>query len=89
MYLHAGNNRILRSGSIIGVFDMDSATVGTDTKNFLRRSEKNGLAESAAEELPKSFVLYNKPNGSKSEYRIMFSQISTSALISRMKISSI
>ena len=66
---------------------MDSATVGSDTKQFLRKAEKSGLAESAAEELPKSFILYKteKNVGEKDEHRIMFSQISTTALISRMK----
>lgn len=81
MYLHAGNNKILRSSRIIGIFDLDTSTRGEDTKNYLRQAEKNGVAESAAEELPKSFILYDDEEGKTA--RVMFSQISTSALISR------
>ena len=81
MYLHAGNNKILRSSRIIGIFDLDTSTRGEDTKNYLRQAEKNGVAESAAEELPKSFILYDDEDGKTA--RVMFSQISTSALISR------
>ena len=82
MYLHAGNNKILRSSRIIGIFDRDTSSRGDDTKEYLRAAEKNGLAESAAEELPKSFILYEDEDGKTA--RVMFSQISTSALVSRI-----
>ena len=82
MYLHAGNNKILRSSRIIGIFDLDTSSRGDDTKEYLRAAEKNGLAESAAEELPKSFTLYEDEDGKTA--RVMFSQISTSALVSRI-----
>ena len=82
MYLHAGNNKILRSSRIIGIFDLDTSSRGDDTKEYLRAAEKNGLAESAAEELPKSFILYEDEDGKTA--RVMFSQISTAALVSRI-----
>ena len=82
MYLHAGNNKILRSSRIIGIFDLDTSSRGDDTKEYLRAAEKNGLAESSAEELPKSFILYEDEDGKTA--RVMFSQISTSALVSRI-----
>jgi hypothetical protein len=81
MYLHAGNNKILRSSRIIGIFDLDTSSRGEDTKNYLRAAEKNGLAESAADELPKSFILYDNEDGKTA--KVMFSQISTSALVAR------
>ena len=81
MYLHAGNNKILRSSRIIGIFDLDTSSRGDDTKEYLRAAEKKGLAESAAEELPKSFILYEDEDGKTA--RVMFSQISTAALVSR------
>lgn len=94
MYLHAGNNRILRSSSVIGIFDLDTASRGTDTKNFLRRAERSQKTESAAEELPKSFILFAEiPPGKRVAFgpssaasagsRILFSQISASALKAR------
>lgn len=42
---------------IIGIFDMDSATVSSDTRKFLRQREKKGMLTSTARDIPKSFVL--------------------------------
>ena len=39
MYLHAGNDKIIRTKSIIGIFDMDNATQSADTRDFLRRAQ--------------------------------------------------
>ena len=46
MYLHAGKNRVIRTKNIIGIFDIDKATVSEITKDFLRRVERDGLMES-------------------------------------------
>ena len=81
MYLHIGNGESIKTEDIIGIFDLDTSSRGEDTKNYLRKAEKSGLAESAAEELPKSFILYEDEDGKTA--KIMFSQISTSALVSR------
>ena len=80
MYLHIGSNRNIREKRIIGIFDADSATVSTITRKYLSEAEKNGAIEATNEELPKSFVLYRDGN----EYKICFSQLSTSALRGRM-----
>ena len=44
MYVHAGNSRIIRTKSIIGIFDMDTATMAPATREFLKRAEKDGRA---------------------------------------------
>ena len=79
MYLHVGNNKNIRTKDIIGIFDMDNATVSMITRKFLSDSQKRGEVESAVDEIPKSFILYKE----KGKYMICFSQISTSALIGR------
>jgi len=79
MYLHVGNGKNLRESKIIGIFDADTATVSPITRKYLSNAEKAGAVESAVEEIPKSFVLYD----SGGNYKICFSQISTSALIGR------
>ena len=58
----------VRRRDVIGVFDLDSATVSGVTKNFLSAAEKSGEIE-GTDNLPKSFILINK---SKSN-RIYFS----------------
>ena len=79
MYLHAGNNKNIRTRDIIGIFDADTATVESITRKYLSGAEKKELVISAKDEIPKSFILY-KENG---KYMICFSQISTSSLMGR------
>ena len=50
MYLHAGNNKLIRSKDIVGIFDMDNTTVGADTRDFLKRAEKEGHLELSKED---------------------------------------
>ncbi len=64
---------------IVGIFDMDNATVSAVTRKYLTRKEREKLSESATEDIPKSFVLYVD----KGEYKICYSQLSTAALKGR------
>lgn len=82
MYLHAGNNKIIRTKSIIGIFDMDNATLGADTRNFLKSTEKKGNLEFSKEEIPKSFIIYEKNEDTAA---VCISQLSTLSLASRIK----
>ena len=79
MYLHAGNGRLIRRRSIIGIFDMDTATVSPITRRMLSDMQKKGMVESAADELPKSFVVYRDGEQSK----LCLSPLSTAALRGR------
>jgi len=80
MFLHVGNNKNIRLSSVIGIFDMDNATLSAITRKYLGGMQKEGLVEAAIDELPKSFILYYE----NWDYRICFSQISSSALRGRM-----
>ncbi|MBE6637753.1 MAG: DUF370 domain-containing protein [Ruminococcaceae bacterium] len=77
MFLHAGNNKNLRLKEIIGIFDMDTATVSPDTKAFLKKADRMGQTEALFEEVPKSFLLTE-------DGKIYFSQISTQSLLGRL-----
>jgi hypothetical protein len=57
MYLNIGNDMSVRDKHIIGVFDMDTATISSETRRFLRGSEQSGKLRSVAKDIPKSFVL--------------------------------
>jgi hypothetical protein len=81
MFLHVGNNKNIRLRSVVGIFDMDNATLSAVSRRFLSQKQREGLVESAIEEIPKSFVLYKDGE----EYKICFSQLSTSALKGRMR----
>ena len=82
MFLHVGNNKNIRIKNVIGIFDMDNTTVSAVTRKYLTGKQKEGLVESAMDEIPKSFVLY-LDNG---KYKICFSQLSTTSLMGRMEI---
>ena len=80
MFLHVGNNKNIRLRDIVGIFDMDNATLSSVTRKYLSKKQKENLVESAILEIPKSFILYKE----KGEYHICFSQLSTSALRTRV-----
>ena len=81
MFLHVGNNKNIRLKQVVGIFDMDNATLSSVTRKYLSKKQKEGLVESAILEIPKSFVLYLE----KGEYKICFSQLSSSALRGRIE----
>ena len=80
MFLHVGNNKNIRIKNIVGIFDMDNATVSSITRKYLSSKQKEGVVESAIEEIPKSFVLYFEGG----EYKICFSQLSSASLKGRL-----
>ena len=83
MYLHIGNQINIRERDIVGIFDADRTTISWITRKYLSEAQKKELVSAANEEIPKSFVLYR--DRADGQYKIYFSQLSTSALYGRMK----
>lgn len=61
MYLYLGGNRLVRQAEVVGVFDLDTATVSRHTRDFLTKAERDGRVETVSYELPKAFVLCAPP----------------------------
>ena len=76
MYLHIGNGVSVKKKDIIGIFDLDTATVSKEGKHFINRMERSGLVEYNDFDLPRSFVLID--DGGK--YKIKLSRISVQGL---------
>ena len=57
MYLEIGNDLLIESRAVLGVFDLDNTSWSKRTRMFLEAAQENGELIDAAEELPKSFVL--------------------------------
>ena len=57
MYLHLGSDVVILKKSIVGIFDLDTATISKHTKNYLSKAEKEGRVITVSYELPKSFVV--------------------------------
>lgn len=62
MYLHLGNNIVINTDEIIGIFDTDNTTVSRQGKNFLPHAEDSGIIINAASDLPQSFVVTRRNN---------------------------
>ena len=57
MYLHLGNNIVVKTGDIVGVFDIDYCSVGKRTRDFLRAAQTSGSVVNVTGDLPKTFVV--------------------------------
>ena len=76
MYLHVGNGKSVKKKDIIGIFDLDTATVSKITKSFINESQKRGEVEYLDSDLPRSFILHDGREG----VRVRLSRISTQGL---------
>ena len=80
MYLHLGQDVVVRTEEIIGIFDMDNATVSRVSKRYLAMAEKAGRVVNITGELPKTFVVCGDREGKITVY---ISQISSATLRKR------
>ena len=81
MYLHVGNGISVRDEDIIGIFDLDTATVSRITKDFINKCQKNGEVEYLDNDLPRAFILLEEDK----KTRVRLSRISTSGLKIRLE----
>lgn len=79
MYLHLGNNRVVRKSAVVAVCDLDNTTGSRITRDYLARAEKNGEVINVAEDLPKTFVVCEE-NGKTVVY---LSQLAAATLLRR------
>lgn len=81
MYLYLGNDIVINSKRIVGIFDADNTTISKDTRKFLNLSEKNGRIINVSYELPKSFIVCI--DRKTREKRVYLCQLSPSTLQKR------
>lgn len=81
MYLHLGQDCIVRTRDILGIFDLDTASLSPHTRAYLAAAEKAGRVVAVAEELPKSFIVARLPDGLA--HTVYLSQISAGTLKKR------
>ena len=79
MYLHLGNDVIIKKEGIIALYDMDRTTISKRTRDFLTAFEKKGRLVYVTNDLPKSFIVYKDKDG----LCVYVSQVSTSTLLKR------
>lgn len=79
MYLHLGENTVVTTKSILGIFDLDTTTISKHTREYLAKAEKAGNVINVSEELPKSFIVCMENN----KTTVYISQISSRTLLKR------
>lgn len=80
MYIHIGNNVILRDDEIVGIFDMDTSTVKNTTVKYLSKMESQNKLISVSNELPKTFIVCCSTDKGKKVY---LSNLTSSTLVKR------
>lgn len=81
MFLHLGENTVVKMKDIVGIFDLDTTTVMKASRNFINTSSKNENVINVSYELPKSFVVCKEKK--EKEKRIYISQLSSQTLYKR------
>ena len=82
MFLHLGENVVVPVKDIIGIFDLQNTIYSSDTLQFLRLAEEDGFVERITDERPKSFIIAEVNNMSKT----YLSPISSTTLTRRSDI---
>ena len=79
-YLHIGMNVMVDPLRVIGIFDLDNTSTSQHTRRFLDGAEKEGVVQSACEDIPKSFVVCDHPYHRQIIY---LSQLNSQTLLKR------
>ena len=81
MYLHIGGGVTVKKKDVIGIFDLDSATVSKVTRKYISENQRLGNIKYEDYDLPRTFVLYEESG----EYKIRLSRISPTGLNKRIE----
>ncbi len=79
MYLHLGQDCVVKTKDIVAIFDLEKTSVSQITKNFLRGAGKKNIVTYVSDELPKSFIVLQTEHGEE----IYVSSISSTTLAKR------
>ena len=79
MYLHLGQDVIVRKKDIVGIFDIENASLSKHTKQFLAQATKSGRVCNVTYEMPKSFLVCEE----EGRVTVYISQISSRTLLKR------
>ena len=77
MYLHIGEDTVINTKNIIGIFDMDTSTVNKATRDYLSKAEKDKKVIYVNYDLPKSFIV--------TENNIYVRPLNTNTLLKRTR----
>lgn len=79
MYVHLGQDTVIRLDEIIGIFDLEKTTISHPTRDFLAGATARNEVVNVSPEMPKSFVIA----GERGRQQVYISQISPATLNKR------
>ncbi len=80
MFLHLGENVMIRTKDIVMIFNIETSSYSCDTTNFLKLAEEDGFVEKIGNEKLKSCIVAEISRKSK----IFLSPISSVTLLKRI-----
>ena len=80
MYLHLGQDVVVKTEQVVGIFDMENSTVSGITRQYLAKATKQGRVVNVSMEMPKTFIVCS---GKEKEITVYISQISAATLRKR------
>ena len=72
MYLNAGGDTLIKISDIIGIFDMDSASMEPKTRKYLENAQKKKRLIAVTDDVPKAFIV-TAGRGGDTVYLSLFS----------------
>ena len=79
MYLHLGNDVLVKTSDIVGIFDIENTTTGKITSKLLDRASRQGNVINVSIDMPKSFVVCQR----KDRETVYICQMSAATLKAR------
>lgn len=86
MYVHLGQDTVIRLDEIVGIFDLEKTTISRPTRDFLAGATARNEVINVSPEMPKSFVVASDRHGKNTVY---IAQISPATLNKRADPSSL
>lgn len=86
MYLHLGKNVVVAKKDVVTVCDLDNTSQSHITRAYLEAAEKNSQVVNVCDDLPKSFVVCTRDDGTQVLY---LSQLASATLLKRAETLSI
>jgi len=84
MYLHLGQDTVVNTESIVGIYDMDTSTVSKWSREYLSNAEKEGRVINVSfYDLPKSFIVCREKDGENLTEKVYISPLSSQTLLKR------
>ncbi len=82
MFLHIGNDKLINTKDIVGIFDIERTSASKATKDFLNKAGKQKRVSYVSSDMPKSFVVCLDENLNETIY---ICPVAVSTLLKRIR----